>query len=271
MEDTTVKTFGNRNVTRPCLTAMIATIFFGGVASRAADIFVGTEYIYPTTFTVVGGQAAGNNFGGAVATPPAVEPGGFQTRMVGTSLHAEALVADFSSTAKEVAAIEERGKNGNTELMIAAATGDEQAAAQLLKRPSVSVNAANQFGSTALMGAAAGGYTNIIDRLLQRGAQVNAKSRKGSTALMFAAKNGQTDAVCKLIAAGSAVDATDEQGQTALMFATGSGNLDAVALLAGAGANVNVRNRSGASPLRLASSAKNQDLVVLLTRCGAKN
>ena len=263
-----MNTLCQHTVCRACLPAMAASLFMYGTCSHAADIFVGTEYIYPTTYTVTPGQAGAGGIGGGVnvIAPPSVEPGGFQTRMVGSSLHAEALVADFSSTAKEVAAIEERGKNGNTELMIAAATGDEQAAAQLLKRPSVSVNAANQFGSTALMGAAAGGYTNIIDRLLQRGAQVNAKSRKGSTALMFAAKNGQTDAVRKLIAAGAAVDATDEQGQTALMYATGTGNLDAVALLAGAGANVNVHNRSGASPLRLASNAKNQDLVVLLTR-----
>ncbi|MEI8243868.1 MAG: ankyrin repeat domain-containing protein [bacterium] len=258
----------------PGLTILAAALFPGWMTGQAAEIFVGTEYIYPTTFTVTGltGNNAGPGGWGAPVTMGAVvEPGGFETRMVGAHLQAEALVGDFSTSAREVAAIEQRGRNGNTELMIAATTGDEPAVVQLLKKPSVSVNSANQFGSTALMGAAAGGFTNIIDQLIRRGAQVNAKSRKGSTALMFAARNGHTDVVRRLIAAGAAVDAADEQGQTALMYAAGGGHVASVAALATAGANVNVRSRNGASPLQLASSAQNQDLIVLLTRCGAKN
>ena len=237
---------------------------------QAAEIAVYTESIYPTTFTVVGGGVAANPWGGAVASTPIVEPGGFQTRNVGVIFQVEALVADFSTAVREAAAFDQRGKNGNTDLMVAAATGDDQAVAQLLKKPSVSVNSANQFGSTALMGAAAGGFTNIVDRLIQRGAQVNAKSRKGSTALMFAAKNGHADIVRRLIAAGASVNTTDEQGQTALMYAVGAGYVDSATMLTSAGANVNVHSRTGASPLQLASNAKNQDLVVLLTRCGAK-
>ena len=252
---------------------LTAVALLGACSLRAADITVGTEYIYPTTYTVIPGQTGGGGVagGGNVISTPTVEPGGFQTRMIGTSLHAEALVADFTTSEKETAAIDARGKNGNTELMIAAATGDEPAVAQLLKKPIASVNAANQFGSTALMGAAAGGYDNIIALLLQRGAQVNAKSHKGSTALMFAAKNGHTEVVRQLLAAGAAVDTTDEQGQTALLYAVGAENVEAASLLTKAGANVNARTRTGASPLRVASNARTQDLIQLLTRSGAKN
>ena len=272
MEDA-VRTCGYINVPYPCLSAIAAALVLGRMAGQAADIFVGTEYIYPTTYTVIPGQAGGGIGvgGGNVISPPTVEPGGFQTRLVGTYLQVEALVGDFSAAAKEVAAVEDRGKNGNTELMIAAVTGDEPAVVQLLRNPSVSVNTANRFGSTALMGASAAGDTNIVNLLIQRGAQVNAKSHKGFTALMFAAKNGHTDVVRKLIAAGAAVDAADEQGQTALLYAVGCEHLDSVSVLAKAGANINVHSRNGVSPLQMASSIQNQDLLVLLTRSGAKN
>ena len=263
----------NVRVFLPCLAAVAGTLLLGWMVGEAAEIFVGTEYIYPTTFTVTG--LAGNNGNGNNLNPvtmgAVVEPGGFQTRMVGVHMQAEALVADFNTSGKVAATLEQPGKNGNTELMVAAATGDEPAVLQLLKKPGVSVNTANQYGSTALMGASAGGYTNIINLLMNRGANVNAKSQKGFTALMVAAKNGHTEIIRKLVEAGAAVDAMDELGQTALMYAVGGGHVASVNLLATAGANVNVHNRNGASPLQLASNAQNQDLVVLLTRCGAKN
>ena len=239
--------------------------------TQAADLFVGTEYIYPTTFTVIGGSTA-VGWGGVATSAPVVQPGGFQTRMVGTHFSVEATVGDFNVATKEVAAVEARSKNGNTDLMVAAATGDETAVARILSRGASSqINKANQFGSTALMGASAGGFDKIVSMLLQKGAQVSARSRKGFTALMFAAKNGHASVVKSLLDAGASVDAADELGQTALMYAVDGGHAKEASLLAAAGANVNAHSRKGTSVLTLASNARNQDLVVLLTKCGARN
>jgi len=56
-------------------------------AGQEAVIKVVTEYIYPTTFTVIGGgTAAAGGGGAAVSSAPGVEPGGFQTREVGVIL-----------------------------------------------------------------------------------------------------------------------------------------------------------------------------------------
>jgi hypothetical protein len=261
---------GDRFLSISATGALLLAVLSGGW-SQASDIFVGTEYIYPTTFRVIGGTTAVGGLGGGVTTAPAVEPGGFQTRMVGASLSVEATVGDFAVSTKEVAAIEARGKNGNTELMVAAATGDETAVARILARgSSAEINKANQFGSTALMGASAGGFDKIVAMLLQKGAQVSARSRKGCTALMFAAKNGHASVVQSLLDAGAAVDAADEAGQTALMYAVDGGHVKEAGLLAASGANVNARTRKGSSVLALASGAQNQDLVVLLTKCGAR-
>jgi ankyrin repeat protein len=248
----------------------------GSCIVHAAELKVVTEYIYPTSYTItpiIGPMMVGP--GGMImpSTPATaiVEPGGFQMREVGVLLQAEAYVTDLSVADKVAAANSARSKNGNSDLMVFAATGDEATVRKLLQRSSGSVHTANQFGSTALMGACAGGYTNIVDLLLGRGASVNAKSKKGFTSLMFAARNGHTDVVRRLLSSGAMVDATDARGQTALMYAVDAGHADTISALAAAGANVNVRTRGGASPLQLAKNAKNQDLVVLLTRCGARN
>jgi ankyrin repeat protein len=56
--------------------------------------------------------------------------------------------------------------------MIAATTGDTEAVKQIIAA-GADVNARNRFGSTALMGAAAGGHADIVAELLARKAQVN--------------------------------------------------------------------------------------------------
>jgi general secretion pathway protein D len=54
-------------------------------AGQEAVMKVVTEYIYPTTFTVIGGTASTGGTA-TTTTAPAVEPGGFQTREVGVIL-----------------------------------------------------------------------------------------------------------------------------------------------------------------------------------------
>ena len=58
-------------------------------AGQEAVIKVITEYIYPTTYQVIAGQAGSGNTtgnGGSVISTSGVEPGGFQTREVGVIL-----------------------------------------------------------------------------------------------------------------------------------------------------------------------------------------
>src|SRR5262249_35085366 len=49
------------------------------------------------------------------------------------------------------------------------------------------VNAANGAGDTALHGAAASGYTRVIQLLVERGATVDAENKKGQTPLAMTA------------------------------------------------------------------------------------
>jgi len=232
---------------------------------RATDLHVATEYIYPTSFRVVGGQLQTGANGNGVVQETVVVPENFQTREVGIVFSVEATVSGMNAGAATIAALEQRNKNGNTELMIAATLGDAELVRRLLARGAM-VNAKNNYGSTALMGAAAGGFTEIAGLLLARGALPDSKSSDGSTPLMFAAKNGQIEVIQQLIDKGANVNAGTRDGFTPLMFAVNNGSDDVVSLLLEKGARKDTQDRHGTTPLALASAKKADAMVVLLTR-----
>ena len=68
--------------------------------------------------------------------------------------------------------LHQKKTRGNTDLMLAAASGDLKATRQMLAR-GANANAKNHVGSTALMGAAAGGFNDVVQSLLGARAQVN--------------------------------------------------------------------------------------------------
>jgi ankyrin repeat protein len=232
-----------------------------GAPAWAGELRVGTEYIYPTEFTIQGGQVGP----GGVITQPYVVPGGFQTRVVGVVFSVEATVADLSGGNIALASLEQKRTYGNTDLMLAATSGDSAGVARYLSRGAM-VNARNSYGSTALMGASAGGSEDIVKLLLQRGAQANNKSDNGSTALMFAARNNQTAVARMLIEAGANVNEANRDGLTPLMFAVNGGYADMVELLLKNGAKTDVQDRHGTTPLTLATVKADDSIVVLLTR-----
>ena len=76
----------------------------------------------------------------------------------------------------------------------------------------VDVNASTRYGWTPLMGAAQGGYLEIVQVLLAEGADMEATSKFGWTALISAAFSGKTEVVKYLASEGAS-------------FAQGLGNL----------------------------------------------
>jgi ankyrin repeat protein len=107
-------------------------------------------------------------------------------------------------------------------------------------------------------------------RCLLRGANVNAATNYGATALYAAAQEGHTDAVRALLAAGGNIDAMcHEDGTTPLYMAAQHGHADAVRMLLAAGANANAACDDSMRPLHAASFDDHSAAATLLLDAGA--
>lgn len=85
--------------------------------------------------------------------------------------------------------------------------------------------------SVPLATAAFDGNLPIVKKLLAAGAEVNAQEEPGTTALMGAARNGSIEMVKVLLDGGADAKITDGEGRTALSFATEGEYAEIVALL----------------------------------------
>lgn len=121
---------------------------------------------------------------------------------------------------------------GVTPLMLAARSGDEDAAPRLIElllRAGVSVSAADATGATACHHGA--GRAASLAALIRRGANVNARDKTGISPLMRAAGKGATAAVRILLAAGADATAVDAAGNTAQAYAAAAAGVGNSALL----------------------------------------
>ena len=107
---------------------------------------------------------------------------------------------------------------------------------RLLLDGGADVEAADNHGFTALMGASCLGTVEAMRLLLDRGADINATDKGVDvgvrrTPLMCASDNGKVEAVRLLLDRGADINATDKDGKTALMFAVECKHMEIVRLL----------------------------------------
>ena len=77
-------------------------------------------------------------------------------------------------------------EHGGVTLLMAAASGGQEAMVRMLLQRGASVNLPNSNGITALMSAAANGHTTIVQALLDAKADASLQATDGDTALMMA-------------------------------------------------------------------------------------
>ena len=118
----------------------------------------------------------------------------------------------------------------------------------------------NGNGESALWLAAAGGYVEIFDLLLARGADPKICRLDGVSSLMIAARNQHLPIVQRLLVVTSEEDRkfllnhVDTNGDCALLFACASGNVDIFDLLKWHGSDPMIFNKFGQGALFMASS-----------------
>jgi ankyrin repeat protein len=154
-----------------------------------------------------------------------------------------------------------REQRGTTPLMSAAALGSLDAM-KVLVEAGAEVNAANDFGATALMWCA--GDLAKVRYLLSKGAAVTARSKAGRTPLLIAATyDGSVEAGRLMIEKGADVNAKDGSGTSVLEAAATVNNLEFARLLLAKGANPNTVDDGGFTPLTQAAGNGDRNAAMI--------
>ena len=117
----------------------------------------------------------------------------------------------------------------------AAAAGDIEGIRTLLSGPdSITVDAADALGWTALMHAADAGRDAAVQLLLDAGSDLELKNAEEVAPLHLAARSGRTRVVQHLLDAGANFQVRDAAGRTPLFLAIDGGHADVIEVLHGA-------------------------------------
>ncbi|OMJ15332.1 26S proteasome non-ATPase regulatory subunit 10 [Smittium culicis] len=117
-------------------------------------------------------------------------------------------------------------------------------------------NSNNDLNQTPLHYAASKGYSEICQKLLQKGASVNEPNSLGQTPIFKAASRGHYGIVQLLIDSGASVSISDKIGNTPLHLACEEAYGDLSILLINNGANPEKKNSENNTPLQLCTDKK---------------
>jgi uncharacterized protein len=149
----------------------------------------------------------------------------------------------------------------------AAAANDAMKVRQLLGEHGP--NQEDGDGHTGLQIAAANGNLQIAAILIKAGANLGLKDRLGNTPLHLAVDRNQVEMAQLLIDVGAALDVDNRNGMTPLMIAASRGNAAIVQALLAKGANVRKTDFTGRDALSWANDSRRPAVVQLLQRAVA--
>ena len=121
-------------------------------------------------------------------------------------------------------------------------------------------NEQDEYGTPALVTAAAHGKVNAVRILAGAGADINARDANQRTPLLAASAAGHAATVIALLPYQPDLDATDGQGMTALMHTCVHGHQTAARLLLAKGANAGISTADGSTARQLAVRHGHHDI-----------
>ncbi len=159
-----------------------------------------------------------------------------------------------------------------TPLCAAAYNGQTGIVRELLSRPGIDVNLAQQFAATPLYLAAQQGYPKVVKLLLDtRGIKVNLATTWETTPLYIAVQKGHTEVIKLLLGACDIdVNPVTTDGGSPLMFAAQNGNEEVARLfLEAPGIDVDAQKNDGGTALFIAAQYGFAGIVERLVKRGA--
>jgi len=157
---------------------------------------------------------------------------------------------------------------GNFPLSWAAMNGHENLVRMLVEEYDFPLDFQNLEGNTALGTAVIGGYDDIVEYLLKKGANPNISNVKKESPLHIAACFGYWEICRLLISYGAWIDAEDEAGDTPLHWGVREEHIEVIELLIMKGANVEHLNEDEESPKDLAREVNREIYEYFESRAG---
>lgn len=169
---------------------------------------------------------------------------------------------------REGVSVDQAEDDGTTALYVAANRGEYEMVLRLL-RAKANANALKENGDNILFSLDDDDDVEMFELLLRAGANVNQVNVDGDTPLIKFAEWDDDERVQIYVNAGAKVDWQNKLGFTALMVAAHQGNSDTVKALLKAGANLHLRNNEGETALSLAIAEDEDEVADLLRAAGA--
>jgi ankyrin repeat protein len=159
-------------------------------------------------------------------------------------------------------------ENASSHALVDAVQNDDRAAVTALLAGHVDVNGREDDGATALAWSAVRCNVEIATLLLNAGANPNLSNEQGVGPLYLAITNGSPAMVQLLLASNADPNLAREDGETPLMTAAHMGQVDVMKMLLDRGAKVNAREKKF-NQTALMWAAGHPDAVLLLVDHGA--
>lgn len=205
----------------------------------------------------------------ASASRAGQQPTGYQAVMESVRVAKQKIAADSRDIYPLLAIIQ--GSEYPNAIQAASRRGDDAALRELYQAKYSKQWPRTVKGTPVLFYAAMNGDTDVVRRLLARGADATAANEEGWTALHAAAERSSSDIVKLLLAHKAKADAkTARFGETPLMLACGQfggtdvRSLACTRLLIAHGADIDARTNDGETPLMFAARRGMVDTVKLL-------
>ncbi|HWI82962.1 ankyrin repeat domain-containing protein [Ramlibacter sp.] len=156
--------------------------------------------------------------------------------------------------------LDPRGLNG---LYLALREPAPKVVQTLIAWPKTNVEIRTAQDESPLMMASLKGQTDVVQKLIDRGADVN---KTGWTALHYAATGGHLAIMALLLEHHAYIDAESPNGTTPLMMAAHYGSTEAVKLLLNEGADATLKNQQGLTAIDFAHRANRGDAADLIAQ-----